>query len=358
MRSIQPRATTARRAAEPSPVFARSSEASRDLLKVLRVDGGRLEAARRAFPAAPTPWIDLSTGVNPRAWRASTGDATRLPDPAATASLEAAAAASFGCRPEQVAAVAGADMALRLLPRLLSAATVAVLSPTYTGHREGWRAAGAAVREVAHADLAFLDADVVVVVNPNNPDGVLLTASQVRSLAARQRARNGWLIVDESFIDVAPDHSVAPAAGEGLIVLRSFGKFYGLPGLRLGFVVAGSEILSALRAVTGEWPVAAGAITSATAAYGDTAWQAASRARLGSDAARLDRLLIKHGFEILGGTPLFRLAAHADAERMFVGLARAGILVRPFADHKSWLRFGIPGPRAWKRLRLALEICV
>lgn len=77
-------------------------------------------------------------------------------------------------RPEQVAAVAGADMALRLLPRLLSAATVAVLSPTYTGHREGWRAAGAAVREVAR-DSAFLDADVVVVVNPNNPDGVLLT---------------------------------------------------------------------------------------------------------------------------------------------------------------------------------------
>lgn len=343
-------------------MFARSSDAKKDLLEVLREHGGRLDAARLAFPAAPAPWIDLSTGVNPHPWRGAPRvrdiDSARLPDPLETTKLEAVAAVAFGCPPEHVAAVPGADMALRLLPRLLSAATVAIVMPTYSGHREGWAAVGANVRDISRADISSVTSDVIVVVNPNNPDGSLIAADQLLEIAARQSARGGWLIVDESFIEVAPEYSVAHATHAGLIVLRSFGKFYGLPGHRLGFVIADKSVLSALRTVTGEWPVTVSTLKVAAAAYADTAWQDKMRTRLATDAARLDRLLEKHGFEIVGGASLFRLAAHPAAERMFTGLARAGVLTRPFAYEHAWLRFGLPGPRGWKRLSLALESCV
>lgn len=325
-----------------------------------RRHGGRLEAARRIFPAAPAPWIDLSTGINPYPWRGRSprrDEAARLPDPAETARLESAAAVAFACAPAKVAAVPGADIGLRLLPRLLSARTVAIAAPAYDGHREAWAAAGARVRDIGRDQVTDAGADVLVVINPNNPDGAVVDPGTLLDVAARQRARDGWLIVDESFIETAPGYSVAGTAGPGLIVLRSFGKFYGLPGHRLGFVVADEPVISSVRAVTGDWPVTAGAIAAGTAAYADAGWKKRTYTRLVEDAARLDRLLQDHGFDIVGGTPLFRLAAHPAAERIFLALARAGILARPFAHDRRWLRFGIPAARAWSRLRTALKDC-
>jgi cobalamin biosynthetic protein CobC len=319
---------------------------------VLRRHGGSLDAARAAFPAAPEPWIDLSTGVNPyawRGWRAGRGDLTRLPDPKATADLEAKAAATFGCDPACVAAVPGADIGLRFMPALTQAASAAIVSPTYGGHAEAWPGAHAISRD----NILACDDDALVVVNPNNPDGGIVPKETLLALKARTR----WLIVDESFAEAMPEMSVAPHVGGGLIVLRSFGKFYGLPGLRLGFIVAAPGVIAKVRAMTGDWPVSADALRLGAAAYADTAWQSRTRARLSKAAARLDKLLARHGFEIIGGTSLFRLVRRTDAAACFQRLGEAGILVRPFDDAPTHLRFGLPAPTAWSRLEAALKAC-
>jgi cobalamin biosynthetic protein CobC len=332
----------------------------------LRQHGGRLAAAAAQFPAAPTPWIDLSTGVNPRPYPAPSATRSaraRLPDPAETTDLEGVAATAFGvCCASRTIAVPGSEAALRLLARLLPVKTVAIAGPTYGSHGAAWRSAGAAVKPIACRDLGAADADVVVVVNPNNPDGYRHAPDALAVIGDRQAARGGWLIVDEAFVETAPELSVAAYAGlggrAGLIVLRSFGKFYGLAGDRLGFVVADGGVIADLRSVFGDWPVSAQAIAAGRAAYPDAGWRQRTQASLIRKAARLDGLLTHAGFDLIGGTSLFRLAAAEDAPRRFLALAERGILVRPFDVDARWLRFGLPAGRAaWARLQQALEAC-
>ena len=171
-------------------------------------------------------------------------------------------------------------------------------------------------------------------------------------------ARGGVLIVDEAFADF-DGHGESLAAtlpSGGAIVLRSFGKAYGLAGLRLGFALASPDIVPHLRAALGPWPVSGPAITIGLRALADSDWLEATSARLGKDRARLDALLHGAGWRIIGGTRLFRLAAHADARPAFERLLAAGILARPFATAADWLRFGIPGDEnAWERLATALR---
>jgi cobalamin biosynthesis protein CobC len=317
--------------------------------------GGRLDEAARLFPDAPLPWIDLSTGINPHAWagpRAAFAALRRLPDPAETSALEKAAAAAFNLPDAaMLTAVPGAEAGLRLLPRLTDAASVGILGPTYGGHEEAWQAAGRAVHAVTSL-AARPDVDARVIVNPNNPDGRTIPPDELRRLA------NGpqLLIVDESFGDVAPHLSVARHAHDRLIVLRSFGKFYGLAGVRLGFVIAGPNIIARVRAAFGDWPVSAEALAAGTRAYADHDWAEATRTRLQQDSQRLDLLLIRTGLSVLGGTILFRLCATPQAGLWFDHLARHGVLVRPFARQPDWLRFGLPGTEAeWARLEEALQ---
>jgi cobalamin biosynthetic protein CobC len=193
-----------------------------------------------------------------------------------------------------------------------------------------------------------------VLVNPDNPSGRVLSPDQVVDLT------EGALLVDEAFVDVDPALSIAPVAGapgrERLIVLRSFGKFHGLAGARLGFLVAEPVLAARARRTLGDWPVSGPAIAAGLAAYADPAWACQTRRRLIDDTARLDSLLRRAGFEIAGGTSLFRLARAADAPRRFEVLAQAGILTRPFPWDETLIRFGLPGPdQDWLRLADALE---
>lgn len=315
--------------------------------------GGRLAQARRDHPSAPTPWLDLSTGINPEGWRhgrAPMDALARLPDPAEVAVLEGAAAAFFGCHRSQVVAVAGAEAGLRLLPTLLNVARVAVAAPTYGSHADAWRLAGVAVTEVARDAVFKTPTDAFVVVNPNNPDGALTPGTELVAGAAGR-----WLIVDESFIEIAPEMSAIASMGDRTIVLRSFGKFHGLAGVRLGFVVANAALAARLRRLVGDWPVGADAIAMGTAAYADPGWADRTRRRLDRDAARLDALLTAAGFQIVGGTSLFRLTRSGDAKARARKLAEGGILVRTFAHEAGLIRFGLPGRADWPRLQSALE---
>ncbi len=322
--------------------------------------GGALDVARRLAPDAPPPWVDLSTGINPHAYPLPDLQPevwTRLPDSAALGRLEAIAARRYGAKPETVVAGPGSQALIQVLARIAPKGAVAALGPTYRGHAEAFAAAGVPLREVASLD-ALGDAGVAIVVNPNNPDGRVACRADLLGLGARLARRGGWLVVDEAFADFdGADESLAPVLPlKGAVVLRSFGKAYGLAGVRLGFAVASPEIAATLRAALGPWPVSGPAIAIGSRALADSDWFAAASERLGRDAERLDTLLADGGWRLLGGTRLFRLAAKADAQATFRRLLSTGILARPFVDAPDRLRFGIPAGEAhWERLAAVLD---
>ena len=305
--------------------------------------GGRLRKAARDYGIAEADWLDLSSGLAPwpfpvppiplRAW-------ARLPE--ADDGLEQAACDYYGAT--QVLPVAGSQMAIQLLPRLRRAGKVGVLSPCYAEHAEAWRRNGYIVREVLEQEVEFfLDSlDVLVVVNPNNPTGLSLSPALLLDWHARLAQRGGWLVVDEAFMDNTPHLSVAAHAHQvGLIVLRSFGKFFGLAGVRLGFVVAERKLLRLLAEQVGPWAVSGPTRVLGQACLQDTANHARQRIRSDAASERLAALLERHGFRPQGGCALFQWLITDHAQALHEFMARRGILLRLFT-HNSSLRFGLP----------------
>lgn len=325
------------------------------------VHGGRLDAARRLHPQAPQPWIDLSTGINPRPYPLPAlppETFMRLPDENAMAALLSAARAAYRA-PEGAALVAGAGAQafIQLLPRLFPAQRVGVLGFAYAEHAACWAAAGAHVEAVESPD-ALAAFDAAVIVNPNNPDGRLLAPQAIAPLAQEMTRKGGPLVIDESFMDFTPAHSaVALAAMEGVVVLRSFGKAYGLAGLRLGFAICAPARAAALGAALGPWAVSGPALAIGARALADTDWLQAAAVACARDAERLDATLARAGFTPLGGASLFRLLRHEQAGGCFAKLCESGVLARAFPERPDWLRFGLPADEdAWRRLSSALEI--
>jgi cobalamin biosynthesis protein CobC len=330
--------------------------------------GGDLSGLRAAAGAYEGTWLDLSTGINPLAYPLPQlpADAwTRLPAADDLSALLAAARQAYGAPAEAgLVAVPGTQAAIQLLPRLFGrsgglGARVTILGPTYAEHAHVWRAAGHAVTELDGVPGSLNGTDVLLAVNPNNPDGRALGPQLLRRWQAELSARGGWLILDEAFADVVPDVSLACDAGTpGLVILRSFGKVFGLAGLRLGFVLGPAAVTDAIRAAQGPWAVSGPALQIGTAALSDTEWQATMRIELRSRAQRFDQGMRDRGIHVLGGTPLFRLARLNDDAS---GLARAlhgqGIHTRIFERQLGWIRFGLPADEAefWRRLDLVLK---
>jgi cobalamin biosynthetic protein CobC len=322
--------------------------------------GGDLDAARKLFPGAPEPFLDLSAGINPYHYPIPQFQPeifTRLPQPEALVGLVAAAAEAYGApSPAHVAAGPGSQILVAQTAFLLARGRASVLAPTYAEHGRVAELAGHNVVEMADIDQ-LTDARIAIVVNPNNPDGRIVPQATLLALADRLRRRGGLLLVDEAFMDVGPEHaSLGEYVEQGnIVVLRSFGKFYGLPGIRLSFALAAPNIATRLAVALGPWPVSSAAIAVGTEALADADWRQAARKALAEAAGRLDVLLARAGLALIGGTSLFRLVRTADAARLFQTLGQAGILVRRFAEHPTWLRFGLPGNESdWQRLERAL----
>ena len=314
--------------------------------------GGDLGDVRRRHPDAPRPWIDLSTGINalPYPVGALPADAwSRLPSHEAEQTLIAAAAARYRCAPGQLVAAPGTQALIQILPRLVRRSRIAIVGPTYAEHEHNWRRHGHDVDVVPGLDVA--DAEVVVLVNPDNPTGWLLPTEALRDVNA------SLVVVDEAFIDLLPNEaSLAGNLPGNAVVLRSFGKTYGLAGLRLGFAIAPAPLAARLREELGPWAVSGPALSIGAAALADDAWLRAAAARLADDGRKLDELLVSAGFTILGSTPLFRLASHPEAHEKVEDLARQGIHVRAF-DQPTWLRFGLPaGDVEFRRLSAAVQV--
>ena len=324
--------------------------------------GGRLIEARRRYPRAPAPFIDLSTGINPYAyplapWPASA--LTRLPEPEMLADLQAAAAQAYGAAsPAMVVAAPGTQILIGLLPHLLGLGSVTILGPTYGGHQAAWDAAGAEVHLERTWELfakrACREGETAILCNPNNPDGRLIDPDRLAALASR----GGVLIVDEAFADLEdPPVGAAPLLpADGLLILRSFGKSYGLAGVRLGFLLASPAMAARIRTALGPWAVSGPALAAGLAGLADSAWRTAMRPRLQAACDRLDRLAATAALTLVGGTRLFRLYRAGHAAAMFERLAMGGILVRRFDDATNLLRVGLPGNEAeWRRLSAALR---
>jgi cobalamin biosynthesis protein CobC len=327
----------------------------------LRIHGGRIDTAALLYPSAPQPWIDLSTGINPVAWpvpQIPLARYQRLPLASEMAQMTAAAADAYGLPANAaIVPVSGSELAIRLLPRMIGAGRVGILTPTYGSHAAAWRDAGAEVHELgALPDSSAHDLETLVVVNPNNPDGRAITRADLAAFAQAWTAAGRRLIVDEAFAELRPDVSLLalPELPPGVVVLRSLGKFFGLAGLRVGFVVLHEPDASAWRRLLGDWPVSGPACEIAALALRDTAWIAATRARLAADRKRLDGIVGRAGLKLLGGTDLFGLFEGPDGIDLLDHFARAGILMRGLAAAPRRYRFGLPADEAaWRRLEVA-----
>lgn len=318
--------------------------------------GGRLRQAVLHYGIAESDWLDLSSGLAPwpfevpdipeRAW-------ARLPE--TDDGLEHAACAYYGA--PNVLPVPGSQCAIQLLPRLRRIGKVGVLSPCYAEHAEAWRRSGHIVREIMEDEVDFYleTLDVLVVVNPNNPTGLKLSPERLLEWHAWLAQRGGWLVVDEAFMDNTPDLSLAPHSWRtGLIVLRSFGKFFGLAGVRLGFVLAELKLLKLLAEQVGPWAVTGPTRIVGKACLLDTQAQERQRERSELAGARLVRLLSTHELLPQGGCTLFQWLTTPHAERLYEFMAQRGILLRLF-PHNSSVRFGLPATEGdWLRLEQAL----
>ncbi|MBR0956402.1 threonine-phosphate decarboxylase CobD [Bradyrhizobium japonicum] len=315
----------------------------------MREHGGNLDLARQRFGGRAEDWIDLSTGINrvpypvgevsAHAWSA-------LPSRAEIDALHRAARHAYRTS-APVVATGGAQAVIQLLPQLATRGRARILAPTYNEYAGVLSAAGWDVEEVAELD-GLAGADLAIVVNPNNPDGRRHTPKDLLALLPCA----GRLVIDESFADTDPQLSLASEADRpGLLVLRSFGKFYGLAGLRLGFAIGNAADIAKLAAMSGPWPVSGAAIAIGCQALRDDAWAEATSARLARDCVRLDTMVLSQGWRLIGGTPLFRLYQTPDALAAQETLAHGHIWSRVFAQEPTWLRLGLPGSEAeWARL--------
>ncbi|KRQ98136.1 threonine-phosphate decarboxylase CobD [Bradyrhizobium valentinum] len=316
--------------------------------------GGNLDLAVQRFGGRAQDWIDLSTGINrqpypvseiePRHWSA-------LPSRSDIESLHQAAHQAYATK-APIVALGGAQAAIQLLPNLSSCGRARILAPTYNEYAAVLAAAAWDVAEVFDLE-GLVGADLAVVVNPNNPDGQRHDPNELLALLPRV----GRLVVDESFGDAVPDLSLAPEAKRpGLLILRSFGKFYGLAGLRLGFALGSEADVAALAAMAGPWPISAAAIAIGRRALLDRDWTKATSMRLAHDGVRLDAEVRSQDWQLVGGTPLFRLYEAGDARAAQERLARGQIWSRVFGQRPGWLRLGLPGNETeWARFAAALS---
>lgn len=324
--------------------------------------GGDLTEAIARYGGTHEMWMDLSTGINPNPWPVATDLLTsslyQLPSRADEIALINAARIAYRApQGADLIAASGTQALIQWLPRLARRGKVAIVAPTYSEHARAWSSSGQPV--VTCDALEHLPEDIrhAIVVNPNNPDGRMVTVEAMAHAAKRLQAQGGWLVIDEAFIDLSPDMTAAVLCADlPVIVLRSFGKFYGLAGVRLGIAIAHQETANLIRDALGPWAVSGPALTIGAAALQDDAWATATRQGLQSAAARLDIVLQAAGCTIIGGTGLFRLVRHHDAPELHERLARHHIWCRSFDWAADLLRFGLPkDDAAFSRLADALR---
>ncbi|PLW77672.1 threonine-phosphate decarboxylase CobD [Cohaesibacter celericrescens] len=330
----------------------------------IMMHGGDLSAAIARFGGSSEDWLDLSSGINhspyPFDKDAAFEAIASLPSQGDLVACLAAARKAYGV-PDEVSIVAspGTQSIIQAMPVLLGTnQSCLILGPTYSEHQRAMARAGVDVAMVQELPKEFFPGDCLLIVNPNNPDGRQLPAKDLIELAAKLQKQRGLLIVDEAFADVVPELSVVSELGSmpNCVVLRSFGKFFGMSGIRLGFLVGHESHVSKIRDMLGPWAVSTPALRVGTESLNDSKWQQQQRKQMAERAEKLDRVLEKRNLYIAGGTPLFRLVIKEDARELHRKLAELHIWTRVFDYRTDFIRFGIPiDKKSLDRLDASLE---
>jgi cobalamin biosynthesis protein CobC len=317
--------------------------------------GGNLALAAKQYGIPLENWLDLSTGINPNGY-----PIPEIPQalwqrlPSENDGLIEAACTYYGAT--SILPTAGSQAALQLLPTLCTASKVAMLKPMYNEHAQAWLRCGHQVTTFENYpnDDLLNTTDVLLICNPNNPTAAQFSAETLLAWHAALAKRGGWLVVDEAFIDTTPEHSLAQYTHlHGLIVLRSLGKFFGLAGARVGFLLAHKTLLNQAQEAIGPWSLTGPSRYVATQALLDTQWQQATRLQLANNSQRLTELLTQYGLSPLAGTALFQFVPTKNASMTQQLLAKQGVWVRLFSEASS-LRFGLPPENSWQHLESAL----
>lgn len=325
--------------------------------------GGRLDLAIKEYGGKLEDWLDLSTGINPNAYPVPELDGDiwqRLPDGQALGDLFEAAKRYYKVPEGAGIVVAGGTQALiELLPHVLVSKRVAIVSPTYGEHAHTWRKGGAHIETIKKGEAIPRLSNALLVVNPNNPDTNVHSPKELIALAKKMSQQHGYLIVDEAFCDPMPENSIIPELPKNVIVYRSFGKFFGLAGLRLGFLVGPSSVVQQLENLLGPWSVSGPALEIGRVALGDENWIEATKTNLEAMATSQAEMMAGNGLDICGINPLFIYGGHEKAHSIFKGLAENKILVRPFPEISNRLRFGLcKDEQELSRLNKALKSAV
>lgn len=336
--------------------------------------GGALKQAAQYFNIALADWLDLSTGINPHAWPVPTIPCRiwqRLPED--DAALREAARNYYGV--QHCVALPGSQYGIQQLPEFIcqqiernrQSIQVLTVRPSYFEHEKNWRRVGCQVKSVSREAIEenIDQCQVLVLVNPNNPSGDVFSIETLCRWHAELRKRQGFLIIDEAFMDCQPENSLALMANQpGLVILRSFGKFFGLAGLRLGFLLAEQGFCREWQKILGPWAVSYPTQYVAIEALKDAYWQKIMRKNIHASWARLGIMLKQKGLSPHGGqSTLFQWVRTEQAEQIYSQMARQGVLLRLFKDPLS-LRIGLPEKEQdWQRLeeslsKLSINKCV
>lgn len=319
--------------------------------------GGRLLEAAQQYHIPLSDWLDLSTGINPNGY-----PIPAIPDsiwqrlPEEQDKLIAAAQQYYQC--QSILAVAGSQAAIQSLPLLKPRGTACIVTPSYAEHAYAWKKAGHHTREIAISDIdkQIDQIDSLILINPNNPTADIFTAKQCLGWLERLNQRQGWLIIDEAFIDCRPELSLSKLSPlKGLIILRSIGKFFGLAGLRAGFVLAETDVLNSLNELLGPWALSNPSRFVCIHALQNLTWQNQTRLHLQQQSQRLNRLLTQYQLKPTGSTQLFQWVQTEHADYIHQRLAKQAVFTRIFSQPAS-LRFGLPANEAeWQHLESALQ---
>ena len=320
--------------------------------------GGRIKAAAKKYGIAENDWLDLSTGLNPNGWQVPHVPVSiwqSLPED--EDGLQTAACHYYGC--DYCLPVAGSQAAIQILPNLRSVSKVGVLSPTYAEHEYNWQQAGHDVVQLTmdEVDNTINELNVLVIINPNNPTGEVIAVDKLLKWHSQLSSKGGWLIVDEAFMDVTPENSLLSAGIKpGLIVLRSLGKFFGLAGVRCGFIMTDKELLQRIADKLGPWSLTGPTRYIAKQALGDKVWHEKAKTELRNSSERLRQLLTNYALAPNGSTALFQWVKHPKSKNIFDAFAQQGILIRLFEGDMPSLRFGLPAnEEQWQRLNCTLK---
>lgn len=353
--------------------------------------GGALAAAADYFDIPIERWLDLSTGINPESWPVPAIPSSvwqRLPEQDNSANSLETIALNYYAKglplpsttptAANILSCAGSQQAIRLLPHLFkdvqkhakqgaiihTEAKVWVTAGSFKEHGQAWEEQGYRVGTVACDRISQLltqqPVDVLILVNPDNPSGYRWTPEQLLKWWSILQRRGGWLIVDEAFMDMTANQSLVPyVEREGLFVLRSVGKFFGLAGIRLGFMFAAEKFIRRSQHMLGSWPVSHPAQFVGSLALQDNEWIDQQKDQLIEQSARLSGLLKKYMPYANQGTDLFRTVYFNDAERVFKELAKLGVLTRYLpatTKTQQAIRFGLPvdNEENWQRIESAL----